>query len=60
MLQETLQLTMQSDRRELHCQHCDHSECYVTTNISQLPRTLILQLNRYTYIPGRGAQKDSG
>ncbi|KAF0291981.1 Ubiquitin carboxyl-terminal hydrolase 37 [Amphibalanus amphitrite] len=47
MLQDALRLSMQPDRRELLCQHCRHDECRVTTKISQLPRALILQLNRF-------------
>ncbi|KAF0305222.1 Ubiquitin carboxyl-terminal hydrolase 37 [Amphibalanus amphitrite] len=49
-LQDALRLSMQPDRRELLCQHCRHDECRVTTKISQLPRTLILQLNRYAFL----------
>ena len=49
-LQDALLLSMRPDRRELLCQHCKHNECHVTTKISKLPRTLILQLNRYSFI----------
>ncbi|KAF0307575.1 Ubiquitin carboxyl-terminal hydrolase 37 [Amphibalanus amphitrite] len=49
-LQDALRLCMQPDRRELLCQHCRHDECRVTTKISQLPRTLIVQLNRYVFL----------
>ncbi|XP_043197641.1 ubiquitin carboxyl-terminal hydrolase 37-like [Amphibalanus amphitrite] len=49
-LQDALRLSMRPDRRELLCQHCRHDECRVTTKISQLPRTLILQLNRYVFL----------
>ncbi|XP_043210166.1 ubiquitin carboxyl-terminal hydrolase 37-like [Amphibalanus amphitrite] len=45
-LQDALRMCMRPDRRERLCQHCQHDECRVTTKISQLPRTLILQLNR--------------
>ena len=48
-LQDALRLSLRPDRRELLCQHCRH-ECRVTTKISQLPRTLILQLNRYVFL----------
>ena len=41
---------MRPDRRELLCQQCQHSECRVTRKISELPRTLILQLNRYVFV----------
>ena len=49
-LQDALRLSMRPDRRELLCQHCRHTECRVTTKLSQLPRTLILQLNRYVFL----------
>ncbi|KAF0290802.1 Ubiquitin carboxyl-terminal hydrolase 29 [Amphibalanus amphitrite] len=49
-LQDALRLSMRSDRRHLLCQHCRHDECYVTTKISQPPRTLILQLNRCVFL----------
>ncbi|KAF0306877.1 Ubiquitin carboxyl-terminal hydrolase 37 [Amphibalanus amphitrite] len=49
-LQDALRLSMRPDRRHLLCQHCCHDECRVTTKISQLPRTLILQLNRYVFL----------
>ncbi|XP_043203061.1 ubiquitin carboxyl-terminal hydrolase 37-like [Amphibalanus amphitrite] len=49
-LQDALRLCMRPDRRELLCQHCRHDECRVTTKISQLPRTLIVQLNRYVFL----------
>ncbi|KAF0301181.1 Ubiquitin carboxyl-terminal hydrolase 26 [Amphibalanus amphitrite] len=49
-LQDALRLSMRPDRRHLLCQHCRHDECYVTTKISQLPRTLILQLNRCVFL----------
>ncbi|XP_043219969.1 ubiquitin carboxyl-terminal hydrolase 37-like [Amphibalanus amphitrite] len=49
-LQDALRLSMRPDRRHLLCQHCCHDECYVTTKISQLPRTLILQLNRCVFL----------
>ncbi|XP_037077045.1 ubiquitin carboxyl-terminal hydrolase 37-like [Pollicipes pollicipes] len=49
-LQDALRLSMRSDERELHCEHCKHNECRVTTKISKLPRTLILQLNRYVFL----------
>ena len=51
-LQDALPLSMRPDRRELLCQHRRHTECRVTTKISQLPRTLILQLNRYVFRGG--------
>ncbi|XP_043226569.1 ubiquitin carboxyl-terminal hydrolase 37-like [Amphibalanus amphitrite] len=49
-LQDALRLCMRPDRRELLCQHCRHDDCRVTTKISQLPRTLIVQLNRYVFL----------
>ncbi|KAF0313058.1 Ubiquitin carboxyl-terminal hydrolase 37 [Amphibalanus amphitrite] len=48
-LQDALRLSMQPERRELLCQHCRHGECLVTTKVSQLPRTLILHLNRFFF-----------
>ncbi|XP_043197182.1 ubiquitin carboxyl-terminal hydrolase 37-like [Amphibalanus amphitrite] len=51
-LQDALRMCMRPDRRERLCQHCQHDECRVTTKISQLPRTLILQLNRYVFLGG--------
>ena len=49
-LQDAIRLSMRPDRRELLCQQCQHSECRVTRKISELPRTLILQLNRYVFV----------
>ncbi|KAF0291611.1 Ubiquitin carboxyl-terminal hydrolase 37 [Amphibalanus amphitrite] len=55
-LQDALRLSMQPERRELLCQHCRHGECLVTPKVSQLPRTLILQLNRFFFL-GDESQK---
>ncbi|KAF0298908.1 Ubiquitin carboxyl-terminal hydrolase 37 [Amphibalanus amphitrite] len=55
-LQDALRLSLQPERRELLCQHCRHGECLVTTKVSQLPRTLILQLNRFFFL-GDESQK---
>ena len=49
-LQDAIRLSMRPDRRELLCQQCQHSECRITRKISELPRTLILQLNRYVFV----------
>ena len=49
-LQDAIRLSMRPDRRELLCQRCHHSEYIVTRKISQLPKTLILQLNRYVFL----------
>ena len=49
-LQDAIRLSMRPDRRELLCQRCHHSEFLVTRKISQLPKTLILQLNRYVFL----------
>ena len=48
-LHEALRLSMQPNRRELLCQLCHHKECRVTTKVCQLPRILIIQLNRYVF-----------
>ena len=49
-LQDALRFSLRSDLRELLCQHCWHDECRVTSKIRKLPRTLILQLNRYVFL----------
>ena len=48
-LQDALQASMQSDRRQRICQHCQHDECVVSSRIILLPRTLILHLKRYIF-----------
>ncbi|KAF0298785.1 Ubiquitin carboxyl-terminal hydrolase 37 [Amphibalanus amphitrite] len=52
-LQEALHLSMCPERRTMLCQHCGHDESCVTSKISQLPRTLILQLNRCAFLGDR-------
>ena len=49
-LQYALRLSMQRDQRELHCEKYQHDEFSVTTKISKLPNTLIIQLNRYKFV----------
>ena len=49
-LQDALRLSMRPDRRKLLCQQYWHKEGSATTKVSQLPRTLILQLNRYVFL----------
>ena len=49
-LQDALRLSAGPEQRELVCQQCRHQECRVTTKVSHLPRTLILQLTRYAFL----------
>ena len=58
-LQDAIRLSMRPDRRELLCQRCHHSEYIVTRKISQLPKTLILQLKPLR-LPGRRFKEDPG
>ena len=51
-LQDAFNLSMRPDLRELLCQYCRHDKCHSAMKISKLPRTLILQMNRYVFLAG--------
>ncbi|KAK7863837.1 hypothetical protein R5R35_003322 [Gryllus longicercus] len=49
-VKSALEQYMKTHIRELRCEKCEGAQCQVNTVFTQLPRYLLIQLKRYTYL----------